>query len=202
MRDTMKQNSEKNHETNSNLELQKLLSSNSKLKTVSSKLLTQISSCKICLIRHVMIIIVKNKPVRSAVAFSVWSSWKVRNKCLSAERWPSAFFGWLPLAFRRDMIQGVKCCSIFKCWKKYWLYVELTWRMVDEFFYLIPRRASVFVIKWIDKFRSEKRRIEFPKPWKTTNNGSDISYLWAFWYDQASDLSGLGVPRSQVSHSR
>ena len=50
MRDTMKQSSEKNHETNSNLELQKLLSSNSKFKTVSSKLLTQISSCKRCLI--------------------------------------------------------------------------------------------------------------------------------------------------------
>ena len=44
----------KNHETNSNFELQKLLSSNSKLKTVSSKLLTQISSCKICLLFSVV----------------------------------------------------------------------------------------------------------------------------------------------------
>jgi hypothetical protein len=40
----------KNHETNSNFELQKLLSSNSKLKKVSSKLLTQISICKTCLV--------------------------------------------------------------------------------------------------------------------------------------------------------
>jgi hypothetical protein len=42
---------------------------------------------------------------------------------------------------------GCKVLFNLQMLKKYWLYVELTWRMVDEFFYLIPRRASAFVIK-------------------------------------------------------
>jgi hypothetical protein len=52
-----------------------------------------------------------------------------------------------------------KCCPI-QMLKINSSDVKLTWRMIDESFDFIYRRASVFVIHRIDKFRREKRGME------------------------------------------